>query len=49
MHLRATFEVMDTQQTAHFTVLSSYKILLTAVQNTNMLMSSCKVRQIFVR
>jgi len=38
MRLRATFDAMNTQQTVHFTVLSGYKILLTAVKNTNMLM-----------
>jgi len=49
MHFRTTFNAMETQQMIHFTVLSSYKIVLTAAQNTNVLLFSCKILQIFVR
>jgi hypothetical protein len=39
MRLRATSDAMDTQQAVRFTVLSTggYKILLTAVQITNVI------------
>jgi len=49
MHFRAIFNAMETQQMFQFTVLSSHKIVLTAVQNTKVLMFSCKVPQMFVR
>jgi hypothetical protein len=49
MHFRTTFNGIETQQMVHYTVLSSYTIVLTVVQNTNVLTSSCKVPQIFVR
>ena len=40
---------METQQMVHFTVLSSYKIVLNAVHNINVLLFSCKIPKIFVR
>jgi hypothetical protein len=39
MRLPANFYTTETQQMVHFSVLYGYKILLTAVQNTNVLMS----------